>query len=192
MACTRFQSLRWELHLMAAHTWVQPVSSCEYSHPPCLIISPNFLHVDVKFMLATMFWLYSKSSLLVYLLCSLWKHLSQSHIWSNWKSRKHHHDRPRISYKCHDCRLHFWSIMLGMCVWIIWVISSSSHVSVCLQDHICIFHSFPHLVTLLKFWRPDSPLTSRPSNHHWFHRLSPRIAQNHQELHFKLRYKKIN
>ena len=40
--------------------------------PPCLIISPKLLHVDVNVMLATMFWSYSSSLLHVYFLCSCW------------------------------------------------------------------------------------------------------------------------
>ena len=47
-------------------------------------------------------------------------------------------------------------------------------------------HSFTHLVTLLKFWWPNSPLTIEPSPHHWLNRLSPRTTQKHQASHFML------
>lgn len=139
-----FRSLPSEFNLMVAHIQVHSLSSCKSSHPPCLTISPMFLHVDVKVMLATMFWLYSKSSLRVYLLCLLWKHLSHSHMESHSLSRKCYHDRPMINHKCRACRLHRWSVMLSMCVWMVWVPSLSSHVSASLQYHVFIFRLFTH------------------------------------------------
>lgn len=171
---------------MTTCTRVHSMSSCEFSHPNCLIIPPKLLHVDVTLMFATEFCSYSRSSLHVHMLCSLWKHLSHSHTKSHTLSRKRRHSRPTINPKCRTCHSHCQSIMLSMCVWMVWVVSLSSHVSVCLQDHVCIFHSFTHLVTLLKFWRRDSPLTVGPSLCHQLDQLSPRTVQKHQAIHFKV------
>lgn len=105
----------------------------------------------------------------------------------NSLSYKHRHGWSMINHKCHACHSHRHLVLLSMCVWMVWVVSSSSHVGVCLQDHMCIFYSFTNLVILLKFRWSNSPLTARPSPHHWLNRLSTREKQKHQEIHFKLR-----
>lgn len=74
--------------------------------------------------------------------------------------------QSKINHKCRSCHLHCRLFMLNMCISMFWVISSSSHVSVCLHDHLCIFRSFTHLVILLKLWRPNYHLIVRPSPRH--------------------------
>lgn len=82
--------------------------------------------------------------------------------------------------------------MLSMCVWMVWVVLSSRHVSMCLQDYVCFFCSFTHLATFLKLKQPDSPLTTKPSPHRRLDPLSPRTAQKPQASHFKLRCSQAN
>jgi len=55
------------------------------------------------------------------------------------------------NHECHAYHLHRRSVTLNMCVWMVWVMSSSICVSVCSYDHLCIFWLFTHLVILLRF-----------------------------------------
>lgn len=108
-----------------------------------------------------MFWLCSKSSLHVYLLCSLWKHLLHSHTKSHSLSHKRRHVQPMINHKCRACCLHHRLVMFYMCVYMVWVISSSSHRSVSLQDYICIFQSSTHLVIFYEVLTTRLPFDSQ-------------------------------
>lgn len=116
----QFQSLPWRVHLMTAHNRVHSVNSCEYLHPPCLFITFKSPHVYVQVMLATMFWLCSKSSLHMCLLCSPWKHLSHSHKESYSLSCKHRLDQWSINYECCAYCFHLRSVILNMCVCMVW------------------------------------------------------------------------
>jgi len=100
-------------------TRVHFVSSCNYIHPICLFIAFKSLHVDVQVMLATMFWLCSKSSLHMCLLCFPWKHLLHSHTESHSLPLKRCLSQWTINHECRVCRLHHRSVMLNMCVWMV-------------------------------------------------------------------------
>lgn len=126
---------------------------------PCLIIPSKKNHVDVNIMLAILLWSYTRSLLCVYMLCFLCKHLSHSHTKSYTLSRKLHHGQPMINHKCRACFSHHRSVMLIICVRMVWVISSSSHVGVSLQDHVCTFSLFH---TLSHF--PEVMMTKFPSD----------------------------
>jgi len=73
--------------------------------------------------------------------------------------------------------------MLSMCVSMVWDISSSSHVSVCLQVHIWSFsvaHSLRHFIEVLTIRSPfESQSFTMPST--W--RLSPTTMEKHHTIH---------
>lgn len=60
-----------------------------------------------------------------------------------------------------NCQL----VMLSMCVWMVLVVSSSSHVSLCLQDCVCTFslaHTLSHVVEALTTRSPSNNQTFTP------------------------------
>ena len=129
-----------------------------------------------------MLWLCSKSSPRMFLLCSLWKHLSHSHTKSHSLLWKRHLYQWMVNRDCCTCYLHCQSIMLNMCVWMIWVVSLSSHVRVWFHDHLCIFWSFTHLVIFVEVLTTRLPSDSRtitpPSNGSTFNQNSAEASSN--------------
>lgn len=111
-----------------------------------------------------MFWSCTRSSLHVYMLCSLGKHLLHSHMESYVLSQKHRCGRLMINHKRHACLSHHRSVMLSICVLMFWGILSSIHVSVCLQGRICtisLTHTLRHY-----YWNSNDQISLSQSDHH--------------------------
>jgi len=164
LACTNFRASPEEFHLMIAHNQVHSMRSCKSLHSPYLFIASKSLHADVQVMLATMFWLYSKSLLCMCLLCSPWKHLSHSHTESHSLLRKLHLDYEQsitsvtlvactISQSCWTCVSRWFGRL---------IINSCECVFLWSPMHLSIVHTLSHF--LLRLWRPDSSLTVNQNN----------------------------
>lgn len=153
--------------------------SCFYMSCFFFTCSSNYslLHVDFYVMLAAMLWSQTRSLVHVYMLCSLCKHPPCSHMKFYTLTRKHHRGHPTIYHKHHAHHLHHWSVMLSMCILMVWGIFSSSH-WVGLQGCICT-NSLAH--TLSHFcWSFNDQITLSIAGtppHHQLNRLSPNNAK---------------
>lgn len=168
MACTQFWSLIWEFHLMTAHTQVHSVSLL-------WVFTPTLLNYFTKSFTCScqchacdhVLVMLKVLALCVHVVFTMKTSVTLTHEVTYTIAQalsRSTNDQSQVS--CLSLTLS--EVMFSMCVQMVWVISSSSHVSVCLQDHICMFsliHTLSHFDKVLttelpsKNWTIIPPLT---------------------------------